>query len=129
MLLRRGACGAGDAGRRALLRRYARCACRETSHPRALSLRDEPTPWRAAADAPLLSPRAPADIDAELARAGGANYDAGNTAAGVKAGHAGELKHASKAFFQQKDAETQIKNIQFEKARALCSVAQFASYV
>jgi hypothetical protein len=56
-------------------------------------------------------------VDAALARAGGANYDAGNTAAGVKAGGSSSIKSASKQFFQKKDAETEVKGIQFEKAR------------
>ena len=56
-------------------------------------------------------------MDDALARAGGANYDLGNANAGVRAGHAGALKSASKEFFKLKDAETQIKAIQFEKVR------------
>lgn len=56
-----------------------------------------------------------ADVDDALARAGGANYDLGNTRAGVQGGHSGALKSASKQFFMLKDAETQIKGIQFEK--------------
>jgi hypothetical protein len=62
--------------------------------------------------------RAAADVDDALARAAGSNYDAGNTAAGVRAGGSSSLKSASKTFFQQKDAETEIKGIQFTKARA-----------
>jgi hypothetical protein len=62
--------------------------------------------------------RAAADVNDALARAAGANYDAGNTAAGVRAGGSSSLKSASKQFFQQKDAETEIKGIQFTKARA-----------
>ena len=58
-----------------------------------------------------------ADVDAALRAAGGADYDAGNAAAGVVAGASGSIKSSSKAFFQQKDAETQIKGIQFEKVR------------
>lgn len=56
-----------------------------------------------------------ADVDAALRRAGGANYDQGNTNAGVKAGNSSGLKQASAAFFRQKDAETTIKVEAFEK--------------
>ena len=59
-------------------------------------------------------PRA-ADVDDALTRAAGANYDLGNTRTGVKAGATASIKSASKQFFQQKDKETEIKAVQFEK--------------
>ena len=55
------------------------------------------------------------DVDTALRRAGGADYDAGNAAAGVKAGHSSSVKSSSKAFFLQKDKETEIKAAVFEK--------------
>ena len=62
-----------------------------------------------------LSKRCTADVDAALRKAGGADYDAGNEAAGVRAGSTSAIKSQSRAFFQQKDKETEIKGIQFEK--------------
>ena len=56
-----------------------------------------------------------AEMDAALKRAGGANYDLGNTRSGVQAGASASVKSASKLFFQQKDSETTIKGPQFEK--------------
>ena len=58
-------------------------------------------------------------MDAALRAAGGADYDAGNAAAGVHAGGTATIKSASAAFFKQKDAETQLKGIQFDKAGSL----------
>ena len=57
-------------------------------------------------------------MDDALTRAAGANYDLGNTRTGVKAGATASIKSASKQFFQQKDKETEIKGVQFEKVRA-----------
>ena len=56
-----------------------------------------------------------ADVDAALRRAGGADYDAGNAAAGVQAGQTSSIKSSSKAFFQAKDAQTEIKQVSFTK--------------
>ena len=61
-------------------------------------------------------------MDAALRAAGGADYDAGNAAAGVHAGGTAGIKSASAAFFKQKDAETQLKGIQFDKAGLACPV-------
>jgi hypothetical protein len=63
----------------------------------------------------LATPRHAADVDDALTRAAGANYDLGNTRTGVKAGATASIKSASKQFFQQKDKETEIKAVQFEK--------------
>ena len=56
-----------------------------------------------------------ADIAADIIKAGGANYDLGNTRTGVKAGATASIKTQSAAFFRQKDAETEIRGIVFEK--------------
>ena len=56
-----------------------------------------------------------ADIAADIVKAGGANYDLGNTRTGVKAGATASIKTQSAAFFRQKDAETEIRGIVFEK--------------
>jgi len=56
-----------------------------------------------------------ADLDAMLKTAGGANYDMGNINAGVKAGDSAAIKNASKSFFMQKDKETTITGVTFEK--------------
>jgi len=63
-------------------------------------------------------------VDDALTRAAGANYDLGNTRAGVKAGATASIKSASKQFFQQKDKETEIKAVQFEKVRRLACFAR-----
>lgn len=55
------------------------------------------------------------DIMAALVKAGGANYDLGNIRSGVQAGATASIKTSSKAFFQQKDAETEVKDITFAK--------------
>eukprot|EP00897_Mesotaenium_endlicherianum_P000988 jgi/Mesen1/10890/ME000935S10224 len=56
------------------------------------------------------------DIDADLKKAGGANYDLGNTKAPpVPAGHSPAMKSESKKFFEQKEQETEIKNIIYDK--------------
>jgi hypothetical protein len=55
------------------------------------------------------------DVDAALRAAGGADYDAGNAAAGVTAGATATIKRESAAFFKQKDSETKLTNFQFEK--------------
>ena len=55
------------------------------------------------------------DIKNALVQAGGANYDLGNIRSGVQAGATGAIKNASKSFFQQKDAETEVKNVVFAK--------------
>ena len=52
-------------------------------------------------------------IKEALVKAGGANYDLGNIRSGVQAGGTGAIKNASKSFFQQKDAETEVKNVVF----------------
>jgi len=64
-----------------------------------------------------------ADLDAALRKAGGADYDAGNAAAGVTAGATSAIKSHSKSFFEQKDKETEIGKIQFEKARSAGATA------
>ena len=64
-----------------------------------------------------------ADLDAALRKAGGADYDAGNAAAGVRAGATSSIKSSSKSFFEQKDRETEVRKIQFEKVRALASLS------
>uniref|UniRef100_A0A7S0MP50 ADF-H domain-containing protein n=1 Tax=Pyramimonas obovata TaxID=1411642 RepID=A0A7S0MP50_9CHLO len=56
-----------------------------------------------------------AELDTMLKKAGGANYDMGNINAGVKAGDSAAIKNASKSFFMQKDKETEIKSVVFEK--------------
>ena len=66
---------------------------------------------------PLSRATRAADVDDALTRAAGANYDLGNTRTGVKAGATASIKSASKQFFQQKDKETEIKVVQFEKVR------------
>ena len=50
-----------------------------------------------------------ADVDAKLKKAGGANYDLGNSRSGVKAGASQSYKATSKAFFKAKDKETEVK--------------------
>lgn len=55
------------------------------------------------------------DIKEALVQAGGANYDLGNSRSGVQAGATGAIKNASKIFFQQKDAETEVKGVTFTK--------------
>ena len=50
-----------------------------------------------------------AELDALLTKAGGANYDLGNARSGVKAGQSASYKATSKAFFEQKDKETEVK--------------------
>ncbi|CAI7867848.1 unnamed protein product [Closterium sp. NIES-53] len=55
------------------------------------------------------------DIDDTLKMAGGANYDMGNIRMGVQAGNSDSYKSLSKKFFQEKEAETNIKNIVYNK--------------
>eukprot|EP00475_Leptophrys_vorax_P045699 TRINITY_DN9579_c0_g1_i1.p1 TRINITY_DN9579_c0_g1~~TRINITY_DN9579_c0_g1_i1.p1 ORF type:complete len:224 (+),score=24.22 TRINITY_DN9579_c0_g1_i1:439-1110(+) len=55
------------------------------------------------------------EIDDMLKKAGGANYDLGNQRMGVQAGNSDSYKMASKKFFQQKEAEGEIKNIVYNK--------------
>eukprot|EP00270_Netrium_digitus_P001684 TRINITY_DN1184_c0_g1_i1.p1 TRINITY_DN1184_c0_g1~~TRINITY_DN1184_c0_g1_i1.p1 ORF type:complete len:224 (-),score=40.86 TRINITY_DN1184_c0_g1_i1:244-915(-) len=55
------------------------------------------------------------EIDSLLKKAGGANYDLGNTRTGAQAGNSEHLKSQSKNFFRQKEQETQIKNIVYNK--------------
>jgi hypothetical protein len=56
-----------------------------------------------------------AEIDAMLKKAGGANYDLGNSRMGVQAGNSVNYKQESRDFFAKKEAETQIKNIVYTK--------------
>ncbi|GHP11858.1 hypothetical protein PPROV_001058500 [Pycnococcus provasolii] len=55
------------------------------------------------------------DLDDMIVKASGANYDLGNTRSGVKAGGSQSYKATSKAFFEQKDKETEVKNLVFAK--------------
>ena len=55
------------------------------------------------------------EIDKDLKKAGGANYDLGNSRSGVQAGGSASYKATSKAFFEQKDKETEVKGVVFDK--------------
>eukprot|EP00850_Spirogloea_muscicola_P015816 SM000124S25948 [mRNA] locus=s124:231059:232714:- [translate_table: standard] len=55
------------------------------------------------------------ELDTLLKKAGGANYDLGNTRTGVQAGNAQDLKNASKNFFKQKEQETNLKSFVYDK--------------
>ena len=55
------------------------------------------------------------EIDKDLEKAGGANYDLGNSRSGVQAGGSASYKATSKAFFEQKDKETEVKGMVFDK--------------
>ena len=55
------------------------------------------------------------EIGKDLKKAGGANYDLGNSRSGVQAGGSASYKATSKAFFEQKDKETEVKGVVFDK--------------
>lgn len=55
------------------------------------------------------------EIDAELKKAGGANYDMGNTRTGAKAGQSSALKDQSKRFFEAKERQTEVKDFVYNK--------------
>mmetsp|Transcript_29083 Transcript_29083/g.35322 ORF Transcript_29083/g.35322 Transcript_29083/m.35322 type:complete len:222 (+) Transcript_29083:105-770(+) len=56
-----------------------------------------------------------AEIEDLLKKAGGANYDLGNSRSGVKAGASSSVKASSKQFFEQKDKETEVQNAVYEQ--------------
>lgn len=55
------------------------------------------------------------DINADLKKAGGANYDLGNVRSGVQAGQSDVMKSASKKFFEQKEKESSIGPVIYDK--------------
>ena len=64
----------------------------------------------------------------QLKAAAGANYDLGNIRSGATGTGSVSYKNKSKEFFTQKDKESEIKDVQYEKVRsARCALATLAS--
>jgi len=56
-----------------------------------------------------------AELDLLLKKAGGANYDLGNTRSGIQKGNAAEYKKNTKEFFERKDKESKLGPVVFDK--------------
>ena len=57
------------------------------------------------------------ELDSKLKAAAGANYDLGNIRSGATGTGSVSYKNKSKEFFAQKDKESEIKDVQYEKVR------------
>ena len=56
-----------------------------------------------------------AEIEVLLKKAGGANYDLGNTRSGIQKGNASDYKKATKEFFEAKEKESKIGPVIYDK--------------
>jgi len=55
------------------------------------------------------------ELEVLLKKAGGANYDLGNTRSGIQKGNASEYKKATKEFFENKEKESKIGPVIYDK--------------
>ena len=56
-----------------------------------------------------------AELDVLLKKAGGANYDLGNTRSGISKGNASDYKKATKEFFENKEKESKLGPVIYDK--------------
>jgi len=55
------------------------------------------------------------ELDVLLKKAGGANYDLGNTRSGIQKGNASDYKKATKEFFENKEKESKLGPVIYDK--------------